>query len=428
MSEYNFKLQPYQREAVEYGKKNPYCIYALQMGLGKSLISLVTAVETKSKALIVVPSYLVFNWVEEINKFFPEKTYSLLKTSRDFYYPWDSDFVIITYSFLKDADLLFEWADMVIFDESQYMKEMSSIRSEAAHRLVYENSVKRLLLLTGTPILNRVYEFYSLITLTYYDPRFKERPEFLERFPTYVEFATTFSNLLEYDVRVPTKNGMRNVTIKKWEGYKNEEELKKYLKNRYIRFKSEDVLDLPNYSEISVYANNIDDSELLEEFEKFTEENKSVLPKIKAKAALATAPFTVKFVEDLLEKDLQVIVYSDHVDSAEFIAKKLGVEHIDGSVKVEKRHEIASRFKSGELKVLVATIKSFSTGVNLQNAYTMVFNDLSWTPGEMAQAKYRIIREGQKNKCFFYYILGSRQSSTIMETIKRKMESIEAVT
>ena len=151
------ELLGYQRESVDFAKKTPYCILALEMGLGKSLISLKAAIELKTKTLIICPSYIALNWQSEIAKFFPDKVVSLLRHKKEFYFPVDSDFVIITYSFLPEADILFEWADTVILDEVHYLKSMNAKRTEAAHRLIYENSISRVIMLTGTPILNRVY-------------------------------------------------------------------------------------------------------------------------------------------------------------------------------------------------------------------------------------------------------------------------------
>lgn len=418
----NFTLMPHQRETIDYGKKNNYCIYALHMGLGKSLSSLQTAIETNSKALIVCPAYLKLNWKKEIEKFFPDKVVSVLHKKQDFYFPWDSDFVIISYSFLDEAGLLFDWADMVIADECQFLKALESKRSEAFHRHVYENSVKRCLLLTGTPILNRVHEFYSLIAICNYDPRILEST-FLQRFPTYVEFANHFSYLNEREIY----RGNKRVKIQEWSGYRNVEELKFYLKNCYIRFKSEDVLDLPQYQELFIQVDEQDLPELLAEFDTFRGENDSVASKAKKEAARAKAPLTVEYVKGLLDQDIKVVVYSDHVESTEYIAKMLGVEPITGATKVERRQELADTFQNGKAKVIVATIGSFSTGVNLHSASNMVFNDLSWVPGIMEQAKFRIIRVGQKDRCTFHYIMGSFQDEYIHKKLKEKIETIGAV-
>jgi len=420
----SFKLLDYQEKTVQFGVSNPYAIYALEMGLGKSLSSLETAIRTKSKTLIVVPPYLALNWKAEIKKFFPEKNVALLRHKKQFYRPFDDDFVIITYSFVGDAEILFEWADMVICDECQMLKDMKAKRTEAVHRLIYENSISRVLLLTGTPILNRLYELHSLLAIMNYNPRIEESA-FLKRFPTYVQFANYFSILSEREIW----RGNKKVKIQEWSGHRNTEELKQILAKHMIRFKSSDVLSLPPSEDINVMVDDIDQSSLLMAFEDFRSdpENNSVLPKIKAEAALQKASLTVEYVKGLLETGVQVIVYSDHVASAEKIAHFLGVSAITGETNMDWRMRYANEFQRGESQVLVATIGAFSTGINLQNAFNMVFNDINWVPGNMEQAKFRIVRVGQKNKCKFHYILGSYQDEYILNTVLDKKNTIDAV-
>ena len=416
-----FTLLDYQKKTVEFIKNTPYCIVALQMGLGKTLISLQAVTELKSKTLIVCPAYIALNWKSEINKFFPDKIVSFFKHKSEFYFPVDSDFVIITYSFIGDADILFEWAETVIIEEAHYLKTINAKRTEAAHRLIYENSIPRVIMLTGTPILNRVYELHSLLCITQYDPRIKES-QFLNRFRTFVDFANHFSNLEEYEVW----KGKKKVKVQNWKGTKNLDELKGILSKIMIRYKSSDVLDLPEYQDHFIEVDNQDWPDLITAFDKFRgdSDNDSVLPQIKAKAALAKAPLTAEYVKSLMEEGIQVIVYSDHVEAAKEIARILKTTHIDGSSSIAVRNREASMFQKGEKDAIVATIGSFSTGINLQSSHNMVFNDLPWSVGLLEQAKYRIIRVGQQNRCNFHFIMGSYQDKYIYEKLQDKKEVI----
>ncbi len=423
----NLILKSFQEETKNYGIKHKYFICALEMGLGKSPTSLAIAVETKSKTLIVCPSYLKLKWESEINKFFPDKVVSLFNSDKEFYELWDTDFAIVSYSFVETAEALFEWADMVIADECHFLKELKTKRSEAFHKHIYQNSIKRLALLTGTPIQNRVYEFYSLIALCNYNPELEESG-FLKKFPSYVDFANYFSHLIEYEIIV---KGGRRRKVQKWEGYRNVEELKRWLNNIYIRFEADKVLDLPPSVDIEVPMLMEDRPELLEAFYAFSEDedNNSIVSNIKAEAALVKAPYTVDYVKGLVEQGKQVVVYSDHRASAHFIADKLGyAKAIDGTMDMKYRQAQADRFQAGELQVVVATITSFSTGIDLFRASNMVFNDSGFIPGNMKQAKARIRRIGSNGTCFYHYIIGSYQDEKIYEILNNKEETIKAVT
>jgi len=413
-------LKSFQESTVQYGIKNPYCIYALEMGLGKTICAIETAVRTNSKALIFCPSYLKLNWKREIEKFYSDKVVTVFKSSKDFYRPFDSDFVVVSYSFIDKSEILFEWADIVICDEAHFLKDMKSKRTENFHRLVYENSIKRCLLLTGTPILNRVYEFYSLMAICNYNPKVIESP-FLQKFPTYVEFASYFSYLREFEVMARNKR----VTVRQWEGSRNIDDLWKYLEGIFIRFRAKDVLDLPDYRELIIPVDGLDCPELLEEFDKFASEVTSVQSTYKKQAAMAKTSITADYVKNLLDQELQVIVYSDHPEAAQEIAKKLGVTAITGETTMDWRNRYANQFREGSLQVLVASIGAFSTGENLQNAFHMVFNDYNWVPGTMDQARARTLRIGQKEKCTFHYLMGSEQDAIIFDRLNSKKDTIE---
>jgi SNF2 family DNA or RNA helicase len=413
----------FQRKTVDFGLKNPYSIYGLVMGTGKSLCGLSTAVESASRCLIICPAYLRLKWANEVRKFYPGKVVSLFKNDKEFYPVWDTDFAIMSYNFLTKADELFEWADIVIFDEAHLLKTMDAKRTEAAHKLVYENSIKRCLLLTGTPIQNRVYEFYSLIAMCNYNPKIV-KSEFLEKYPSYVDFANHFSFLKEFEMY----RGNKRVKIQQWEGYRNVEELKYYLKDIYIHF-GDEVLGLMPPEEIQVPISYDQDPELLAAFESFVEggDQNSVASDVKAKAALAKVPFTAEYVKNLLEQGERVVVYTDHVESSEALGERLGVKGISGKTPMKERQRLADEFERGESQVIVATIGSFSTGIDLISGNHMVFNDPNWVPGNMEQAMYRIRRLGQLKTCFFHYIIGSYQDGEIYGKLSEKIKTIKAV-
>lgn len=416
-----FELKPYQNTTVEFGMKNPYAIYGLKMGMGKSLCALETAHRTNSKLLVVCPAYLRLKWKSEVKKFYPDKIAAVFENDKQFYALWDTDIAIISYHYVGKAEVLFKWADMVAFDEGQFLKEMTAKRTLDSHRLVFENSIKSCLILTGTPIQNRVYEFYSLLAICHYNPTLGDKPEFLEKFPTYVHFASHFSHLREFQMM----RGGRRVKVQQWEGFKNEDELKEWSKNCYIRFDQTGQ----KYTEVDVPVSYEENSELLQVFEQFTAkgDQTSVASNVKAKAALAKVPFTVEYVKGIIDQGEQVVVYTDHVESCLALAEKLGVPGITGQMDMKKRQILADEFMAGKSKVIVATIGSFSTGIDLYSAANMVFNDLCWVPGMLEQAMFRILRLGQTRECVIHFILGSIQDATIRKALKEKMETIKAV-
>lgn len=418
---------PHQVETVEYAIKNPYSILALEQGLGKTICCLAVHERVGGNTLIVVPSYLIFNWISEIKKFLGDRyTVTAFKKGSEIYPLFDTDICLISYDLSMKAESLFEWADTIIYDEANYLKEMTTKRTQFAHKNIYENSVKRVHLLTGTPIKNRVMEYYSLIAICNYSPSVK-KSEFLENFPEAISFADYFSFREEYTMEKWTSSGFGIVPVIKWFGIQRTDELKKYLVGHYIRFNSKDILDLPPIVYKDVILSDKEDTGLLEAYLKM-QDSESVAPDAKAKAALEKVPMTISYVEDLLKEVGEIVIYSDHVASTQAIAKHFKVTPITGRTPMETRKEIAEDFQRGSTKVIAATIKSFSTGVNLTRANNMVFNDYSWVPGDMSQAVFRINRIGQDRQCIIHRMLGSPQDEYILKTISQKEVTIKEAT
>jgi hypothetical protein len=374
------------------------------------------------RCLVICPAYLVLNWKNEINKFTKNQVITIFKKHADVFFPVDSDFVVCSYDIAVKSELIFEWANMIVIDEAHALKNMNSKRSKEIHRKVFEYNIERLYLLTGTPIKNRVEEFYSLIALCNYNPTIKESA-FLEKFKEHVSFADQFSFRQEYERMVTTKKGYKQkIKVVKWDGIKNEGELKMWLKGIYVSKKSKS--DPIIYMDVVV--DDADKPELLAAFNE-SKEN-SVAPQIKVESAVLKVPFTYDYVKDLIDNNSgPVIIYSDHIAPCEELGKLFDVTPITGSMSPEDRSEMAEKFQRGEIPVLVATIKSFSTGFNLTASNNIVFNDFSWVPADMSQAEHRINRIGQTKQCYVHRIIGSVQDNKILQALDEKMKVIGTV-
>lgn len=416
-----YQLGKLQQKTVEYAMKHPYSIIALKMGMGKSLCALDIWLKSGRKPMLIVcPGYLILNWKIEIKKFMPDDVVASYFTEGAFlHFPFDSDIVVISYDMVKKAEYLFEWAKIVIADEANYLMNMKAQRTEFFHRCIFENSIGRLHLLTGTPIKNKVEEYYSLISLCNYNPRILHS-KFLNTFPDSITFADYFSFRKEYDVWTP--RGPRRVM--KWEGSCREDELKALLNDIYVRYENENEKPLIFKD---IHVSDIDQPELLEAFEAFAIRKEPVKPQFKLEAALKTAPLTAKYCKDLMDEVGQLVIYSDHVEPIRRIAEAFGVRPITASTSPKARAKIAADFQAGLQKVIAATIGAFSTGVTLTAASHLVLNDPCWTPGDLEQVYYRINRIGQTRQCVIHRILGSPQAAYIYQVLEKKKQTIAKV-
>ena len=170
----------YQKEGVQkvISTFNGRALIADEMGLGKTLQAISVYKYYKAKKLLVIcPAYLRFTWKKELEKWVPGIVSSVIKTGKD---PLDVITpLIISYELAaaKAKELKKMKFDMVVCDESHYLKSHKTKRSKAIAPLV--KSIKWALLLSGTPALNRPVELFSQMHMLY--------PQIFKKFKTYAE-------------------------------------------------------------------------------------------------------------------------------------------------------------------------------------------------------------------------------------------------
>jgi len=412
-------IEPYgfQKEGIDFAYKTRYSINGDKMGLGKTLQAVGLAVKADvKKTLIVCPAFLVPNWKSEIEKFCGETAETM------FFGLEKSRFDIVSYGSLKKTEKVFDKYDLVVCDEIHYVKNIKAARSARLHGLVHKHEPDYFLGLSGTPIKNRIPEFYSLLRLCWYGGRY---PDFNRFSGSYWLFNERFTK------KKIIRFGGRRVT--KFEGVKNVAELKALIKPVYIRRKAEDVLDLPEEIDKDVImADKSKTDKLLQVAWEAYEGNKGSksFASGKAVSALGKVGYTVEYVTGLLEEVDRVVIFTDHVQAAKKIAAGLpqeDVRFVTGETPVKHRSDYVNDIQSGKIRVLVSTIGSLSVGVNLTAVHHMVFNDFAWVPADIDQARKRIHRIGQKNNCVYHNIFASKYDKIIHKTLLTKRNIIAEV-
>jgi len=209
----NAKLRDYQKAGYDwlnflrdYGLNG---ILADDMGLGKTLqtLSLLQGIkeknETKKPFLVIVPTSIVFNWVNEIRKFTPNlSTYihhgaSRIKIQKKFLNVLkEKDIIITTYGILRNDLALFakEEFEYIILDEAHMIKNPQGTNA----RSVFTLRAKNKLALSGTPIQNNLMELWSIFNFI--------NPGYLG---TYDSFKESFATPIEIG---KDKNAANNLT------------------------------------------------------------------------------------------------------------------------------------------------------------------------------------------------------------------------
>ncbi len=116
-------------------------------------------------------------------------------------------------------------------------------------------------------------------------------------------------------------------------------------------------------------------------------------------------------VEELIDAagDSQIVVFTWHKAPSRELVRRLrergiGAGLINGDISKPKREKILELFKQGGYPVLVATIKTLSESVNLQNAGVVIMFEESDDPVDNEQAPGRVIRQGQTANVSLHYV------------------------
>ena len=380
------------------------------MGTGKSLSALAAIIQTKEKAVIVCPPFLVENWLNEISK------HTTLKGSPHFLkYSSDSDIFVVPYTQLDKSEDIFRNVRFVVADESQYLKNLEAKRTQRFHYLFYKYTPAYFMALSGTPLKNRIPEIYSMLLLW---DRFGVKPAITEKYKSFYTFCCRFTNVVQ------GKYGMS------YGGMKNVEELRTYIKPNSIKHEAS-VLDLPELNESNVIVAYKNNPKLHEAFLQFSGSRFSAEITVKVESATAKAVFTSNYVSEAIDSgEGPIVVFSDHrkpIEIMELELSKIRVRSITGETPMDKRQGYVDMFNKGQLDLLLCTFGAASTGINLTSSNLMVINDLPWEVASLEQAKKRSHRIGQTRPCRIVHVIGSSVDELILKTLNAKMKVISEV-
>lgn len=344
------------------------------------------------------------------------RKHSTLKASPHFL-KWDgSDVTIVPYTQLDKSEDVFKNCDFWVSDESQYLKNLQAKRTQRFHYLFYKYTPSYFMMLSGTPLKNRIPEMYSFLLLW---DKWGVKPAITEKYKSFYTFCCRFTNVVQ------GKYGMS------YGGMKNVEELRTYIKDHSIKHEADKVLKLPELMESQIVVSYRNEPELEKAFREFTGSRFSAEITVKVNSATSKAVFTSNYVSDAIDSgEGPVVVFSDHrkpIEIMELELSKLRVRSITGETPMAKRAEYVDMFNNGQLDVLLCTFGAASTGINLTASNLMVISDLPWEVASLEQAKKRSHRLGQKRDCRIVHVIGSSVDDLILKTLNAKMKVISTV-
>ncbi|MCP5249198.1 MAG: DEAD/DEAH box helicase [Candidatus Accumulibacter sp.] len=405
-------MYPYQREGALFAARAGRALIGDEMGLGKT-VQAIAAMEifarhfAAERVLVVCPTSLKHQWEREIARFSERRATVIggLRAVRQARYAQDDFCKITNYETLgRDLDLIQAWApDVVIVDEAQRIKNWNTIAARALKRI--DSSYA--LVLTGTPLENRLEELISIV-------------QFVDQH----RLGPTWRLLEEHQQR-----DERGRVI----GYCKLQQIGETLAPIMLRRRKAAVLEqLPERVDNTLFVPMTPQQAV------HHDENAYVVARIvqrwrhtgflsdKDQLRLRCAMQNMRMscnstflldhesdygykadelaalLDDILDDpQAKVVVFSQWLRTHELIIRRLnarGWEHVlfHGGVPGDKRGALVDRFnKDPACRVFLST-DAGGVGLNLQHAAAVVINmDLPWNPAVLEQRIGRVHRLGQ---------------------------------
>jgi len=398
-----------------------------EQGLGKSLVAIkeieyrITAGHIK-RALIVAPKTVLTAWQIEFRKYSDIKP-TVIGGAKRLQLLSQAVVALINYDLLLPMKDQLAGFDMIVFDESQMIKNHTAKRSRIAYALAKQ--IKYRLLLTGTPIGNSAADIFSQFKVL--DESIFGTNFYCFRNKYFRDMGHGFPDWRVVPALLP--------------------EIKAKMALRSLRLKKEDALDLPEklYTIQTVDASP-EQRRVYRDIEKqlYTEiEGQEIafhflvtkLMKLNqiCSGFLKYENETIEIEHEKLKTLKQIIddypgkvvVFTIFLHDIDAIMDAFpGAVKVDGSCSTEERTEAIDSFQNDPaVKVIVLQEQAGSLGITLTAGHLCIFYSRSYSFLNREQAESRLHRIGQRNPVqYIDLILAGSIEETIVEALEEKRQ------
>ncbi|MDQ0975928.1 SNF2 family DNA or RNA helicase [Neobacillus niacini] len=444
----NLTPLPHQLETAKQviENMNGKAILADEVGLGKTIEAGLILKEYMirglvKKVLILVPASLVTQWAYELNSKFFIPAVSQRKS-----YVWEQcDVVVSSIDTAKrdpHRDIIYKQDyDLIIIDEAHKLKNNKTKNYEFVQNL----KKKFCLLLTATPIQNRIGEIFNLVSLLK---------------PGHLGSETAFYDKYKRDARSLNDNEhlkelVNKVMIRNRRADTGIEWTKRHVETIPIEFTPEEkelyqaITDLKSegdwvqtsaFSVMTLQREACSSREavfytlknMLQKKENPTKEFEDQIQNLISKVEAVSSNSKAEKALELIQKiDDKVIIFTEYRATQMYLQwylKQNGISSVPfrGGFKRGKKDWMRELFQK-HAQVLIAT-EAGGEGINLQFCNHIINFDLPWNPMRLEQRIGRIHRLGQEKDVMIYnFAIQNTVEEHILKLLYEKIELFEKV-
>lgn len=404
-------LYPYQRDGALFTAKAGRSLLADDMGLGKT-IQAIAAVEILAKAvgvervLIISPTSLKHQWKQEIEKFCDRSAIVVegLLVQRMNRYAADSFYKITNYDVVfRDLDLIRRWnPDVIILDEAQRIKNWKTRTAKSVKKL----ESKYTIVLTGTPLENRLEELHSIVEFV---DRFRLGPMF--NFLARHQHVDEHGKVIGYKDLTKISKTLEPILLRRTKNEVLKELPERLEKNYFVPMTAEQMTHHEENREIVAkivakwrrfgFLTEADQRHLMIALQNMRMSCNSTYLLDKKTDFGVKADELMTVLDEIFEApDAKVVVFSQWLRMHELLQRRLQAKkyrHIlfHGGIPGNKRKDFIQQFKEDDRCKAFLSTDAGGVGLNLQNASAVINMDLPWNPAVLDQRIGRVHRLGQ---------------------------------
>jgi uncharacterized Zn finger protein len=411
-------LRPYQERGYAWLYRNIRIgfgsVIADDMGLGKTLQVIVTLLKLKeegkleeAKALVIVPTSLLTNWTKEIARFAPALKVDIFHGTERVLENERPDVLLTTYGLVR-SDLAklkkLSWC-LVVVDEAQNIKNPATEQTKAVKAIPAQGFVA----LTGTPVENRLSEYWSIM-------------DFANR--GFLGNLTSFNK----EFAVPIQSHHDQHVANRFKRITSPFLLRRIKSDKSIISDLPDKIEQNQYCELAEKQAALYESVVREALRVISGESDTfkrqglVLQMIMALKQICNHPaqylkkgdtnvnlsgkaeLFLDLLEPLLAAHEKILVFTQFREAGELLTKWIKTrferepQFLHGGIARKTRDRMVERFQNDRTeRVFLLSLKAGGTGLNLTAAANVIHFDLWWNPAVEAQATDRAYRIGQQH-------------------------------
>lgn len=356
---------------------------------------------------------------------------------------------------------------LIIIDEAHRLSNLSADRYKIIMDLVKRGNPDSIYLATGTPITNNPENYFNLLQIIGAEVA-NNREYYLQRYCDAIEVPRNNAERAKRDAitqKFVSNNGKSNwyeltddekaklngiikksvrmMTIAK--GESNLEELRDRTSHIYLRRVKEDLQDLPNKTVHELFY-DLDMMQLMEynrlweeyeaaqlEADPTKEINKELLEGAIYRKYLSNqmVPNTIKLTDQFIENGEKVVIACCYDEELNTLKEYYGDRCVvyNGKTTAKDKDKNIEKFTNDQnIMVFIGNIQAAGVGITLLSSRTLIFNNISFVPGDNLQMQDRIYRIGQTRDVDIYYqIFKDTQYEKMWNIVLRKALVIDQI-